>query len=57
LRAEAAMAAGWFGSGTFQQIKSVRGGAGEDVLVQDLFGEGADQGFAVELAVIVLGGA
>ena len=51
------MAAGWFGSGTFQQIKSVRGGAGEDVLVQDLFGEGADQGFAVELAVIVLGGA
>jgi hypothetical protein len=41
----------------FQEIEGVGGGAGEGVLVQDFFGQGADEGFTVELAVVVLFGA
>jgi hypothetical protein len=40
-----------------QEVEGVGGGAGEGVLIQDLLGEGADEGFAVELAVVVLFGA
>src|SRR6266446_2201739 len=37
--------------GTFQQSEGVGSDAGESVSVQDLFGEGADQRLAAELAV------
>jgi hypothetical protein len=41
----------------FQEIEGVGGRAREDVLVQHLFSQGADEGFTVELAMIVLLGA
>ena len=34
--------------GTLKQIEGVGGGAPEGVFVEDLFGEGADQGLAAE---------
>jgi hypothetical protein len=57
LAAAAAREAGGWNSGSFQEIEGVGGRAGEDVLVQDLFGQGANEGFAVESAVMVLFGA
>ena len=39
------------------QIEGVGGGAGEGVMVEDLFGQGADQGFAADVAVVELLGA
>jgi hypothetical protein len=39
------------------EVKGVGGGADEGVLIQDLLGEGADQGLAAELAVVILFGA
>jgi hypothetical protein len=38
------------------EVKGVGGGADEGVLIQDLLGEGADQGLAAELAVVILFG-
>jgi len=38
------------------QIEGVGGGAGEGVLIQDLFGQGADQGLAAEAYAIGLAG-
>ena len=40
-----------------KEVEGVGGGTGEGVLVQNLFGEGADQGLASELAVIAFFGA
>jgi hypothetical protein len=40
-----------------EQVKGVGGGAGEGVLVEDLFGQGADQGLSSEWSPVVLLGA
>jgi hypothetical protein len=37
-----------------EQVEGVGGGAGEGVMVQDLLGEGADQGFAANGAMMEL---
>jgi hypothetical protein len=39
-----------------QEVEGVGGGAGEGVMVEDLLGEGADQGFAADGAVVELVG-
>jgi hypothetical protein len=49
--------AGGFSGRTLQQIEGVGGGADEDVVVQDFFGQGADQGFPAKGAVVVFLGA
>jgi hypothetical protein len=43
--------------GTAKEIEGVGGGAGESVLVEDLFGQGADQGLATKLAAVIHFGA
>ena len=40
----------------FQKVEGVGGRAGEGVLVEDLFSEGADEGLAVELAAAIFFG-
>jgi len=40
-----------------KEIEGVGGGAGEGVLIEDLFGQGADEGLAAQLAAVVFLGA
>jgi hypothetical protein len=43
---------GWLSGGAFEEVEGIGGGADEGVVIQDLFGQGTDQGFAPERAVM-----
>jgi hypothetical protein len=49
--------AGKFSCGAFEQVEGVGGGADEGVLIEDLFGQGADQGLAPQGPMMELLGA